>query len=109
MKHTLHVAGLRCVEQAKRRLKAASWLRALPLMRYTYLFDISTGIVVPELEMCFVPTPKAANRSIKAAVASVARPGYRGDPHLAGWGYRPVSSAENWCTNSGYGPAKRWH
>ena len=92
MKHTLHVAGLRCVEQAKRRLKAASWLRALPLVRYTYLFDMATGIVVPELEMCFVPTPKAANRSIKAAIASIARPGYRGDPHLAGWRYRPVST-----------------
>lgn len=92
MKQVLRLAGLRVVERAKRRLKTAAWLRSLPLMRYTYLFDVSTGIVVPELKLCFVPTPKAANRSIKAAVASVARPGYRGDPHLAGWQYRPVAT-----------------
>lgn len=87
----LRLAGLRVVERAKRRFKTAAWLRAMPFMRYTYLADVSTGIVVPERGLCFVPTPKVANRSIKAAVASVVRPGYRGDPHLAGWQYRPVS------------------
>lgn len=92
MKGALRLTGLRLVEYAKRRLKTASWLRSLPLVRYTYLFDVSTGIVVPELKMCFVPTPKVANRSIKAAVAAVMRPGYRGDPHRAGWQYRPVST-----------------
>lgn len=91
MKQALRLAGFRAVDHAKRRLKTASWLRAMPLMRYTYLFDVSTGIVVPELGLCFVPTSKVANRSIKAAVASVVRPGYRGDPHLARWQYRPVS------------------
>jgi hypothetical protein len=80
------------VEKAKRRLKSSVRLRSLPLMRYTYLFDMTTGIVVPELEMCFVPTPKVANRSMKAAIASVIRPGYRGDPHLAGWQTRPVAA-----------------
>lgn len=92
MKKVLRVAGLRLVEQGKRRLKTVPWLRSMPLMRYTYLFDVSTGIVVPELGMCFVPTPKVANRSMKAAIASVVRPGYHGDPHLAGWQYRPVSA-----------------
>jgi len=88
----LRLTVLRVVEHAKRRLKAASWLRSLPLVRYTYLFDVSTGIVVPELKMCFVPTPKVANRSVKAAVAGVVRPGYSGDPHLAGWQYQPAST-----------------
>ena len=92
MKDAIRLTGLKVVEQAKRRLKTASWLRSFPLARYTYLFDVSTGIVVPELEMCFVPTPKVANRSMKAAIASVVRPGYRGDPHLADWRYRPVST-----------------
>lgn len=92
MNQAIRVAGLRLVERAKRRLKSSAWLRSVPFVRYTYLFDMSTGIVVPELEMCFVPTPKVANRSMKAAIASVARPGYRGDPHLAGWQYRPVST-----------------
>lgn len=92
MNQVLRLAGLRLVEQAKRRLKTAAWLRSVPLVRYTYLFDVSTGIVVPELRMCFVPTPKVANRSMKAAIAAVARPGYRGDPHLAGWQYRPVTT-----------------
>jgi len=95
MSSALRVAGLRVVERAKRRLKTARWLRSLPLVRYTYLFDVSTGIVVPELELCFVPTPKVANRSMKAAIASVVRPGFRGDPHLAGWQYRPVSALKD--------------
>lgn len=92
MRRAIQAAGLSLVGRAKRRFATASWLRSLPLMRYTYLLDTSTGIVVPELGMYFVPTPKVANRSIKAAVASVVRPDYRGDPHLAGWEYRPVST-----------------
>lgn len=95
VKQLIRLSGLRFVERAKRQLKTAAWLRTFPLARYTYLFDMSTGIVVPELEACFVPTPKVANRSIKAAIATVVRPGYRGDPHLAGWKYRPVSTLKH--------------
>lgn len=84
-------AGFRFVQYAKRHLKTARWMRSVPFVRYTYLFDVATGIVVPELGLCFIPTPKVANRSIKATIASVVRPGYRGDPHLAGWRYRPAS------------------
>lgn len=92
MSRAARTIGFRFVQHAKRHLKTAAWLRSFPLARYTYLFDVGAGIVVPELGLCFVPTPKAANRSIKAAVASVVRPGYRGDPHLAGWQYRPAST-----------------
>lgn len=95
MKYVLHKITLRLVEASKRRLKTAAWLRHAPGVRYTYLFDMERGIVVPELGLCFVPTPKVANRSIKAAVAAVARPGYRGDPHLAGWQYCPVSALKH--------------
>jgi len=92
MTQFLRETGLRLVEASKRRLKTASWLRSMPGVRLTYMLDMARGIVVPELGLCFVPTPKVANRSIKAAVAAAAWPGYRGDPHLAGWRYRPVSS-----------------
>lgn len=87
----MRAAGFTLVQSAKRRLKSVGWLQSMPLVRYTYLFDLAAGIVVPELGLCFIPTPKAANRSIKATIASVVRPGYRGDPHLAGWQYRPAS------------------
>lgn len=56
MRQALRLAGLRLVEYGKRHFKTVSWLRSLPLMRYTYLFDVSTGIVVPDLGMYFVPT-----------------------------------------------------
>jgi len=92
MSSMLHEAGLRLVEASKRRLKSAVWLRRMPGVRYTYLFDMARGIVVPELQLCFVPTPKVANRSIKAALAAAVWPGYRGDPHRAGWQYRPVAA-----------------
>lgn len=92
MNHVFRETGLKLVEVFKQHLKTAAWLRHMPGVRYTYLFDMAPGIVVPELELCFVPTPKVANRSIKTAVASTAWPGYRGDPHRAGWRYLPVSS-----------------
>lgn len=84
--------AFKVVQQAKRRLKTAGWMRSVPLVRYTYLFDLPAGIVVPELGLCFVPTPKVANRSIKATIASVVRPEYRGDPHLAGWRYQSAAT-----------------
>jgi hypothetical protein len=88
----LRASAFRLAAKIKRRMRRAPWLWAGPLLRYTYLLQPSAGIVVPELKMNFVPTPKVANRSMKAAIASVVRPGYRGDPHLAGWRYRRVSA-----------------
>lgn len=83
-------AGLRVVDAGKRHLKHAQWFRSLPALRYTYLFDLPKAIVVPELRLVFVPTPKAANRSIKAAIRCRLDPEFRGDPHH-GWRYTPVA------------------
>src|SRR5690606_1020098 len=83
-------AGLRVVDAGKRHLKHGQWFRSLPGLRYTYLFDLPKAIVVPELRLVFVPTPKAANRSIKAAIRRRLDPGFRGDPHQ-GWRYTPVA------------------
>lgn len=77
----------RGVVAAKQRLARSKLLRQLPLVEYTYALDSSAAIHVPELNLAFVPTPKVANRSIKAAVMTVAFPGYNGDPHSPGWSY----------------------
>jgi chondroitin 4-sulfotransferase 11 len=90
MRRLLWSTSLRAVDAAKQRLKRSRVIRSFPLLHYTYLFDLSKAIVVPELGVVFVPTPKVANRSMKAAMAQTLNPGFQGDPHQ-GWQYVPVA------------------
>ena len=47
--------------------------------------------MVPQLKLGFVPTPKVANRSIKAAVAVTVDRNFQGEPHRANWQYAPLA------------------
>ncbi len=60
-------------------------------MRYTYLFEYPKTIVVPELGLCFIPTPKAANRSMKIAIANRIGMQWQGDIHHAPWQFTPLA------------------
>jgi hypothetical protein len=79
------------VEAGKRRLKHSPVLRRLPLMQYSYLFEYPKAILVPELKLAFVPTPKVANRSMKIAIASHVGMPWRGDIHQAPWHTTPLA------------------
>jgi hypothetical protein len=79
------------VDAGKRRLKHSVLLRRLPLMQYSYLFEYPKAILVPELKLAFVPTPKVANRSMKVAIASHVGMSWQGDIHQAPWHYTPLA------------------
>lgn len=78
-------SAFRAVRRAKRHLADSTTLRRLPLVKYTYALDVPQAIVVDALDCVYVPIPKVANRSMKAAIMTVTHPGYTGDPHRAGW------------------------
>ena len=83
--------SLKTVDRAKRRLKNSRLFCSLPFLHYTYLLDVSKAILVPELKLGFVPTPKVANRSMKAAIAVTVDPAFSGEPHRANWNYTPLA------------------
>ena len=66
-------------------------LHSIPLLKYTFLLNRLEAIHVPELKIAFIPNPKAANRSIKLAVATSLNPSFTGDPHKANWIYVPTN------------------
>lgn len=79
------------VDTLKQHLKSSRLIRLVPFVELTYLFEIPKAIVVPELKLAFVPTPKVANRSMKAAIARRAGLPNHGDPHSVGWQYTPLA------------------
>jgi hypothetical protein len=81
----------RSIDAAKKRLKSSPTVTRIPLIKYSYLFEYPKAIVVPELKVCFVPTPKVANRSMKIAIASHLGLQWQGDIHHAPWQFTPLS------------------
>lgn len=81
----------RSIDASKQRLKYSRFITRLPLIRYSYLLDYPKAILVPELELCFVPTPKVANRSMKLAIAERIGMQWQGDIHHAPWQYAPLA------------------
>ena len=81
----------RSIDTSKQRLKSSSLITRLPLMRYTYLFEYPKTILVPELKLGFVPTPKVANRSMKIAIANHIGMQWHGDIHHAPWHFTPLA------------------
>jgi len=81
----------RVIDSSKQRLKYSPLLTRLPFIRYSYLFEYPKAIVVPELKICFVPTPKVANRSMKLAIAHHIGLSVQGDIHHAPWQYTPLA------------------
>ena len=60
----------RSIDASKQRFKNSPRIARLPFIRYSYLFEYPKAILVPELKLGFVPTPKVANRSMKIAIAA---------------------------------------
>ena len=81
----------RSIDAAKQRLRYSPLVTRLPLMRYSYLFEYPKTILIPELKLGFVPTPKVANRSMKIVIASHIGMQYRGDIHHAPWQFTPLA------------------
>jgi hypothetical protein len=79
------------IDSSKKKLKHSPLLTHLPLMRYTYLFEYPKAILVPELRMGFVPTPKVANRSMKVAIASHVGMPMTTDVHHLPWNFTPLA------------------
>jgi chondroitin 4-sulfotransferase 11 len=79
------------IDATKQRLKSSSLVTRVPFIRYSYLFEYPKTIVIAELKMGFVPTPKVANRSMKIAIASHIGMQYRGDIHHAPWHFTPLA------------------
>ena len=83
----------RTIDATKQRMKSSTLITRLPFIRYSYLFEYPKTIVVPELKLGFVPTPKVANRSMKIAIASHIGMQYHGDIHHAPWQFTPLISS----------------
>ncbi len=81
----------RVVDASKQRLKRSPLVTRIPFIRYSYLFEYPKAIVVPELNICFVPTPKVANRSMKQAIAHHIGLQVQGDIHNAAWQFIPLA------------------
>jgi hypothetical protein len=63
---------------------SSSLPRYIPFLPYTYAWERPSAIIMPSQKLIYVPIPKVANRSIKAALADTAGMPYT-DPHDAGW------------------------
>ena len=81
----------RTIDSSKQRLKHSQLLTRLPLMQYSYLFEYPKAILVPELKLGFVPTPKVANRSMKAAIATRIGMPITTDIHHLPWNFTPLA------------------
>jgi hypothetical protein len=79
------------IDALKQRFKNSPLVTRLPFIRYSYLFEYPKAILVPELKLGFVPTPKVANRSMKIAIASHIGMQWRGDIHHAPWHFTPLA------------------
>jgi len=82
----------RTIDGTKRRVKHSPLIRHVPLIRYSYLFEYPKVILIPELELAFIPTPKVANRSMKSALASHLGMRVAGDIHHADWQFAPLAA-----------------
>jgi len=81
----------RSIDASKKRLKSSPLVTRIPFIRYSYLLEYPKAIVVPELNLCFVPTPKVANRSMKMAIASHIGMQWQGDIHHAPWQFTALA------------------
>lgn len=81
----------RSIDVSKQRFKNSPLVARLPFIRYSYLLEYPKAIVVPELKLGFVPTPKVANRSMKMAIANHIGMQWRGDIHHAPWQFTPLA------------------
>ena len=90
----------RTIDATKQRMKSSTLITRLPFIRYSYLFEYPKTIVVPELKLGFVPTPKVANRSMKIAIASHIGMQYHGDIHHAPWQFTPLALLRNTTTTT---------
>jgi hypothetical protein len=61
-------------------------------LRYLYVLNKPTAIQIDELKLIYVPIPKAANRSIKEAIAAKIGLNYSISAHKANWKYIPLKS-----------------
>ena len=75
----------RTIDASKSRFKNSPRMARLPFIRYSYLFEYPKAILVPELKLGFIPTPKVANRSMKIAIASYTGMQWQGNIHHAAW------------------------
>jgi len=85
----------RSIDASKQRLKHSRFVTRIPFIRYSYLFEYPKAIVVPELKLCFVPTPNVANRSMKLAIASHIGLQWQGDIHHAPWQFTALALMRN--------------
>jgi hypothetical protein len=53
-------------------LMTSPLLRSLPFLEYSYAWERPSAILLPAQKLLYVPVPKVANRSIKAALATAA-------------------------------------
>lgn len=81
----------RSIDASKQQFRNSPIVAKLPLIRYSYLFEYPKAIVVPELKLGFIPTPKVANRSMKMAIANHIGLQWRGDVHHAPWQFTPLA------------------
>jgi len=81
----------RVIDTSKQRLKRSPLATRIPFIHYSYLFEYPKAIVVPELNICFVPTPKVANRSMKLAIAGHIGLQVQDDIHNAPWQFIPLA------------------
>lgn len=75
---------------ARERFIRSPLPRCLPFLAHTYRWQRPSAIILPQHKLVYVPVPKVANRSLKAALADFAAKPYT-DPHDAGWQFIPLS------------------
>lgn len=74
--------------------KTKLWLgKSLPpnSLRSRYQFETNASILIPELKIVYTPIPKAANRSIKHALAETMQIKYQLSSHKANWQFIDVN------------------
>ncbi len=82
--------GFHSINQVlKRWFGNNAFVRHLPFIKYSHVLNQLDAIVVPDLNLAFIPNPKAANRSIKLAIARKLNPNYHGNPHRINWATIP--------------------
>ncbi len=65
--------------------------RYVPFLAYSYAWERPSAILLPAQKLLYVPVPKVANRSIKAALADAAGLPYT-DPHEAAFQTVPLTA-----------------
>ncbi len=91
----LSVSAVKDITRAARARFIRSPLpRYMPYLYQTYRWERPSAIILPTQNLVYVPVPKVANRSIKAALADFAGKPYT-DPHNAGWQTVPLPQVAN--------------